>query len=257
VDDVKNFFKTYYAPNNAVLVIAGDFDVAQAKRLVRKHFGWIPRGLPKPALANTVIPNLIGQEKREVIPDANAPAPQVYVSYRMPSARTKQAAAVSLLSSVLAGGRSSPFYNSLVRTKQIAVGVSAFNLDLLDGGDAITFIATGKASTNPDSLEHALLTELDNAISKIDQATLDRQRALARFNYVNGLQTTGGFGGRADALAEAYTFFKNPNRVNNVLAELDAVTVPQLRALVKERLVPSNRVTLVYVPARKPAAGTN
>jgi predicted Zn-dependent peptidase len=257
VDDVKNFFKTYYAPNNAVLVIAGDFDVAQAKSLVRKHFGWIPRGLPKPALANTVIPNLIGQEKREVIPDANAPAPQVYVSYRMPSARTKQAAAVSLLSSVLAGGRSSPFYNSLVRTKQIAVGVSAFNLDLLDGGDAITFVATGKASTNPDSLEHALITELDNAISKIDQATLDRQRQLARFNFVNGLQTTGGFGGRADALAEAYTFFKNPNRVNNVLAEYDAVTVPQLRALVKERLVPSNRVTLVYVPARKPAAGTN
>jgi predicted Zn-dependent peptidase len=257
VDDVKKFFKTYYAPNNAVLVIAGDFDVTQAKALVRKHFGWIPRGLPKPALANTTIPKLVGAEKREVIQDPNAPAPQVYVSYRMPSARTSQSAAVQLLSSVLAGGRSSPFYNSLVRTKQIAVGVQAFNLDLLDGGDAITFIATGKASTNPDSLEKALITELDNALSKIDQATLNRQRQLARFNYVNGLQTTGGFGGRADALAEAYTFFKNPNRVNQVLAEYDAVTVPQLRALVKERLVPSNRVTLVYVPARKPAAGTN
>ncbi len=257
VDDVKKFFKTYYAPNNAVLVIAGDFDVAQAKTLVRKHFGWIPRGLPKPALANTTAPKLIGAEKREVVQDANASAPQIYVSYRMPSARTNQAAAVSLLSAVLAGGRSSPFYNSLVRTKQAAVAVSAFNLDLLDGADAITFIAAGKPSTNPDSLERALLWELDNAVSKIDQATLDRMRQTAQYSFINGLQTTGGFGGRADALAEAYTFFKDPNRVNNVLAELNAVTVPQLRALVKERLVPSNRVILVYVPAKKPAAGTN
>jgi zinc protease len=257
VDDVKKFFKTYYAPNNAVLVIAGDFNLAQAKSLVRKHFGWIPRGLPKPALANTTIPNLIGSEKREVIQDPNAPAPQVYVSYRMPSARTKQGPAVSLLSAVLAGGRSSPFYNSLVRTKQIAVGVSGFNFDLIDGADAITFIATGKASTNPDSLERALISELDNAASRIDQATLNRMRALAKFSFVNGLQTTGGFGGRADALAEAYTFFRNANRVNTVLDELDAVTVAQLRALVKERLVPSNRVTLVYVPAKKSATGTN
>lgn len=257
VDDVKKFFKTYYAPNNAVLVIAGDFNLAQAKGLVRKHFGWIPRGLPKPALANTTVPRLIGAEKREVIQDPNAPAPQVYVSYRMPSARAKQGPAVSLLSAVLAGGRSSPFYNSLVRTKQIAVGVSGFNFDLVDGADAMTFVATGKASTNPDSLERALINELDNAASKIDQATLNRMRALAKFSFVNGLQTTGGFGGRADALAEAYTFFRNANRVNTVLNELDAVTVAQLRALVKERLVPSNRVTLVYVPAKKSATGTN
>lgn len=257
VDDVKTFFKTYYAPNNAVLVIAGDFDVAQAKSLVRKQFGWIPRGLSKPALRNTTLPKLIGAEKREVVQDVNAPAPQVYVAFRMPSARSNQAAAVSLLSAVLAVGRSSPFYNSMVRTKQVAVGIQAFNFNLLDGADAMTFIATGKASTNPDSLERALIWEIDNALSKIDQATLNRMRALARFSFVNGLQTTGGFGGRADALAEAYTFFKNPNRVNTVLAELDAVTVSQLRALAKERFVPSNRVTLVYVPAKKSAMGTN
>lgn len=257
VDDVKKFFNTYYAPNNAVLVIAGDFEVPQAKALVRKHFGWIKRGTPVPPLKSTALPALIGRERREVVPDANAPAPQIFVAYRVPSARSRQSAAVSLLSDVLAGGRSSPFYNSLVRTKQIAVGVGGFNFELLDGGDILAFTATGKAATNPDSLERALTWELDNALSKIDQKTLDRVRATTRFNFVNTLQTTGGFGGRADALAEAYTYFKNPNRVNTRLAELDAVTVAQLRALVKERMVPSNRVTLVYVPARKPATGTN
>ena len=80
-------------------------------------------------------------------------------------------------------------------------------------------------------------------------------RAGQRFQFVNGLQTTGGFGGIADQLAEGYTYYHNPNKVNTTLAEYDAVTVAQLRALAAERLVPTNRVRLVYVPAPKSAAG--
>lgn len=258
VDDVKKFFRTYYAPNNAVLVIAGDFDVPQAKALVRKHFSDIARGPAPPALRSTALPATIGSTKREVVQDANAPAPAIYVGYRVPAARSRDAAAVSLLNSVLASGRSSPLYKALVREKQIATNVSGFNLDLVDGADLMIFIANGKASTNPDSLEAALVAELDEAVNHIDQGTLDRVRAAARFNFVNGLQSTGGFGGRADALAEGYTYFKDANRVNTALAEFDGVTVSRLRALAAERMVPSNRVTLVYVPARKPSStGTN
>lgn len=256
MDDVKKFFKTYYAPNNAVLVIAGDFDVTRAKSLVKKHFSWIPRGPAVPAIRNAAVAPLLGTSKREVVQDINAAAPQVFIGYRVPSARTRHAAAVNLLGSVLAGGRSSPFYNSLVRQKQIAVGVGGGNFELLEGTDIMIFNATGKAATNPDSLEKALLAEIDKAASSIDQATLDRVRASAAFNFVNGLQGTGGFGGRADALAEMHTYYKNANRVNTAIDELNAVTVAQLRALVKERLVPNNRVTLVYVPAPKPATGT-
>lgn len=259
VADVTKFFKTYYAPNNAVLVIAGDFDVPAAKALVRKHFGGIPRGPKVPPLKNTSTPKVIGKQVREVVSDANAAAPAVYVAFRAPSHRTKEGVAVSLLSSVLAGGRSSPFYNTLVREKQIATGIAGFNFELLEGADVLAFNATGKATTNPDSLEKALLNELDNAISKIDQKGLDKVRAQARFGFVNGLQSTGGFGGRADALAEAYTFFKNPNRVNTQLSEYDAVTVPQLKSIVKNYMIPENRVIIVYVPAKKaaPATGTN
>lgn len=260
LDDVKSFFTTYYAPNNAVLVIVGDFDVPRAKSLVRKQFGWIPRGPARPALRVPPLPDRLGIAKREVVEDANATAPQVYAAFRMPSAKTSQSAAVSLLVGILSGGRSSPLYNALVREQQIAVGVQGFNLDIMDAPDVMAFAAIGKAATNPDSLERALHSGIEQAIARIDQTTLDRVRAQARFQFVNGLQLGGGFGtSRADALAEAYTYHRDANRINTILNELDAVTVTQLRALARERLVADNRATLVYVPRRQSTAprGTN
>jgi predicted Zn-dependent peptidase len=256
LDDVKNFFHTYYAPNNAVMVIAGDFDLTQTKQLVRKYFASIPRGPAVPAQRSMTAPAIIGKETREVVNDPLAPAPQVYVAYRVPSAKSAQGPAVTLLSGLLAGGSASPLYKSLVREKQVAVGVGGFNLGLVDGADMLVFIASGKQGSDPQALESALVTELDKAATLIDQPSLNRVRAGERFQFVNGLQTTGGFGGIADQLAEGYTYYHNPNRVNTMLAAYDAVTVPQLRALAAERLVPTNRVRLVYVPAAKaPASG--
>jgi predicted Zn-dependent peptidase len=255
LDDVKKFFRTYYVPNNAVLVIAGDVDVVEAKKMVRKHFGWIPRGAPIPKLRSMTVPAVIGEAKREVIQDANAAAPAVYVTYRMPPRNSPRAASVALLPAMLAGGRSSPLYRSLVREQQIAVGINGFNIGLVDGADLVTFIATGKANTNPDSLEAALIRELDRAVGMLDEASLKRARANARFQFVNALQGNGGFGGRADRLAEGHIYFNNPNHVNTELAAMNAVTVPQLRALARERMGATNRVTLVYVPARRPATG--
>jgi predicted Zn-dependent peptidase len=256
LDDVKKFFSTYYVPNNAVLVIAGDIDVAQAKQMVRKHFGWIPRGAPIPKLREMSVPTVIGEPKREVVPDANAAAPAIYLTYRMPARNSPQAAAVSLLPTMLAGGRSSPLYKSLVREQQIAVSVQALNVGLVDGADMVTFVAIGKATTNPDSLEAALIRELDRAVTLLDAPALARARATAQFAFVNALQGNGGFGGRADRLAEGYIYFNNPNHVNTELAALDAVTLPQLQALARERMGANNRVTLVFVPT-KPAPGRN
>jgi zinc protease len=251
IDDVKRFFNTYYAPNNAVLVIAGDIDINEAKQLVRKHFGDIPRGPAVPPQRSMTVGPVIGKDAREVVRDQNAAAPAVYIGYRVPSSRDKRGAVVDLLASVLASGRASPLYKSLVREKQIAVAVSGFNLSLIDGADVLVFTATGKANTNPDSLEAALVAELDNAASKINQALLDRARTGARFQLVNALQTTGGFGGRADALAEGYTYYRDANYVNTILASYDKVTVQQIKDLVAERIIPTNRARLVYVPVPK------
>jgi zinc protease len=256
VTDVQNFFKTYYAPNNAVLVVAGDIDVPEAKAMVRKYFGPIPRGPVPPRLANMRLPETVGREQRIVVQDALAPAPRVYVAYRVPPAKDSRAPVVSLLGSVIGGGSSSRLDESLVRRQEIATGVSGFNLGLADGADMLVFIATGKPGSSPDSLERALLAELAGT-SSFTQAELDRARASERFSFVNGLQTTGGFGGRADRLAEGWTFFHDPNYVNTVLRQIDRVTLADLNALAHEHLVPTNRAILVYVPVKKTATQTS
>jgi len=255
VADVQNFFKTYYAPNNAVLVVAGDVDVPQAKALVRKYFGPIPRGPVPPRLANMSVPTVVGREQRVVIQDPLAPAPRVYVAYRVPPAKDPRAAAVSMLSTIIGGGSSSRLDEALVRRQEIATSVSAFNLELVDGGDILVAQATGKPGSSPDSLERALLAELAGT-SSFTQAEFERARASARFQFVDGLQTTGGFGGRADRLAEGWTYFHDPNHVNDILGEIDRVTLPDLNALARERLVPNNRAILVYVPVKKTASET-
>jgi zinc protease len=256
VADVHNFFKTYYAPNNAVLVIAGDIDVPNAKALVRKHFGAIPRGPAVPRLANMSVPPIIGREQRFVVDDPLAPAPAVFVAYRVPPAKDRRGRAVDLLGSVVGSGRSSRLYDALVRRQQIATNVGGFNFGFVDGADMLVFTATGKPGSNPDSLERALLGELANVGGNFTQAELDRVRALERFSFVNGLQTTGGFGGRADRLAEGWTYFRDPNYVNKTLSEFDRVTLADLNVLARERLVPANRVIAVYVPAKKPPTTT-
>ncbi|MFL5483157.1 MAG: M16 family metallopeptidase [Gemmatimonadaceae bacterium] len=251
--DVENFFKTYYAPNNAVLVVAGDIDVPQVKQMVRKYFGSIPRGPKVPALANMSVPAVIGHQQRYVITDQQAPAPAIYVGYRVPPATDRRSPTVSLLGDIIGSGRSSRLYDALVRRQQIATNVTAFNLGLSGGGDELVFIATGKPGANADSLEVAMMAELAGA-SSFTQAELERARATERFGFVNGLQTTGGFGGRADRLAEGWTFFHDPNHVNKVLADYDRVSLDDLNALAHERLVPTNRAVLIYVPAKKTAS---
>ena len=253
LDDVKMFFRTYYSPSNAVLVVAGDIDVPATRQLVRKHFGWIPRGPAKPPVANAPLPPVLGSAQRQVVPDQQAPAPAVYVAYRVPPARSAQSPVVSLLGSVIADGRSGRLYEKLVREQQVATNVFGGNFGLVEGADMLFFAAVGKPGANADSLERALLAELDRAAKgEFTQAELDRVRAGARFGFVNGLQTMGGFGGRADRLAEGWTHYRDPNYVNTWLGKLDRVTVAQLGALAKERMGENNRATLVFVPSKQP-----
>src|SRR4029079_8072802 len=221
-----------------------------------KRFSWIPRGPAITSRPSMTIGPVIGSEKREVIQDANASAPAVYVGYRVPAARAADGPVVDLLSDMLAGGNASVLYKSLVVNKQAAVAVQGFNFGLVDGADMMVFVAQGKAGANPEEIEKALVADLDNAAKTVTQAALDRSRAGSRYQFVNGLQSTGGFGGRADQLAEGFTYYKNPNHVNTVLSNYDAVTLAQVKKLIASRMIPSNRVRLVFVPAPKPAAST-
>lgn len=249
--DVINFFKTYYAPNNAVLVVAGDIDVPQVKALVRKYFGPIPRGPAVPPVANMSLPPTVGRAQRFVVSDSLAVAPAVYVGFRVPAYTDPRAETVSLLGDVIGGGKSARLYESLIRRQQVAANVFAFNFGLEQGADMLIVGAVGKPGSNPDSLEKSLLAEIASEPETFTQAELDRAKASERFGFVNGLQTTGGFGGQADRFAEGWTFFHDPNHVNTELARLDAVTIAQVNALAKERLVPTNRVIAVFIPIKQ------
>ena len=251
--DVIDFFKTYYAPNNAVLVVAGDIDVPQVKGMVHKYFGPIPRGKPVPPLRSMAVAPIVGREQRIVVNDSLAVAPAVYIGFRVPPVKNKQAPIVSLLGDVIAGGKSSRLYESLVRGQQAATNVFSFNFGFADGADMFIIGAVGKPGSSPDSLEKALLAEVAKLPGRFTQAELDRAKAGERFGFVNGLQTTGGFGGQADRLAEGWTFFHDPNHVNTILTGLNAVTLAQLNGLARERLIPNNRVIAVFVPVKKMA----
>jgi len=253
LDDVRNFFRTYYAPNNAVLVIAGDFETAAARALVRKHFAAIPRQPPPPPLRDMSLPPLLGREHREVVPDANAPVPALFVGYRMPPASDRRGAVVNVLANMLAS-RSSAIYESLVRRQQLATGVASFNAQLLQGADVLVVQASGKPGSPADSLEAGLMRELADPARGLDQEAMERAKAQMRFHLVDALQRTGGFGGRADMLAQGYTYYRDAGWVNTRLAAIDRVTLADVQALARERLVPNNRVVLVYVPNRAPAA---
>ena len=257
LQDVKTFFSQYYSPDNAVMVIAGDIDIDATKALVRKYFGTIPRGVPRPAMRSTVVPATLSAPVREVVNDANARTPAIFMGHRIPAARAKESAAVELLVAVLGSGRTSHLFSTLVRGKQAATNSSAFNFGLVEGADILVANAIGKPGANPDSLEAVLADALGTAVSAITPEQLARVKASVRFDFVNGLQTMGGFGGRADRLAEGQTFYRDANWVNRRLAELDAVTLDQLRAIATTYLTPKNRVTLVFIPAAQTAPRSN
>jgi zinc protease len=254
LQDVQGFFRTYYVPNNAVLAIAGDIDVARTREMVRRYFGGIPRGPEPPPVRRVPLAPTLGAAPREVIEDANAPAPAVYVGFRVPSARDPRAPAVALLGEVLAGGRSSPLYQSLVRGRQVAANVFAYNFGLVEDADLFVVGVTGKPGASADSLEAAVMEELRGIGGRIDAAGLARAQASAGFGLVDQLQSMGGFGGRGDVLAEGAVLHGDPGWINRWLPALSAVTVDDLRALADGFLGADNRAVLVFVPASRPEA---
>ena len=247
--DVKTFFSQYYSPDNAVMVIAGDIDIDATKGLVRKYFGTIPKGIARPAMRSAIVPAKFSAPQREVVNDQNARTPAIFMGHRVPNARTKDAAALSLLSAILGNGRTSHLFSSMVRERQAATNSSAFTFGLVDGADILVANAIGKPGANVDSLETNLKSVLDNTLASVTPAQLARVKSAVRYDFINGLQTMGGFGGRADRLAEGQTFYGDANWVNKRLTEIDAVTLEQVRALASTYLVPANRITLIYIPA--------
>jgi predicted Zn-dependent peptidase len=247
LDDVKSFFSTFYAPNNAVLSIVGDFDPAEARRLVEQYFGPIPRGPELPALPGrpTLEPFAVGREVRDTVEGSFA-LPRVYLAYRVPPFGTAEFYAVDVLTEVLSAGKSSRMYRDLVRDRRIARGAGAFALPIVTGAAALIVRGISPPGGDIAALEAALLEHLE-AIATEGPSAAELERALTGLEARNTLELQR-VAERADRLSMLTTLFDEPERVNTELDRYRAVTSEDVRRVAATFLGADNRIVLTYVP---------
>ncbi len=246
LEDIAQFFATYYTPDNAVLSIAGDFDPAEARALVEQFFGAIPRGAGKPPLPPMDLPAHFGSWKRLVVPDA-VMLPRLFLGFRAPVFGDDMHFAATVLAAILGTGKGSRFQRALVRDREIASEASAFTFDLAKASDLLIADVTARPGITAEVLEAEVVREIDRV--RADGVTDDEvQRAVALLEtaLVSSLQSAGD---RAEKLSMFATYFSNPGLVNEQMERYQRVTAAQVSALAREMLGEDNRVSLVYVPA--------
>ncbi len=207
LEDVQLWFKTYYGPNNAVLSLAGDINVDEAKKIVTKYFGDIPPG-PSPIKKKKWIAKRSG-EKREIMYD-RVPNARIYKVWNTPEIGSPEHAHFELLASLLTGGKNSALYQELVYKRQLATSVSAFYYDREIAGQfwIAADLANGRSL---DDLEDAMDTALSDFIKKGPSAKrLKNTKTSIRASSIKGLQRVGGFGGKSDLLAYSEVYTGNP-----------------------------------------------
>lgn len=254
LDDVAQFFRTYYTPDNAVLSIAGDFEIGEAKELVQKYFGSISRGKARPPLSSMDLPPSFGKALRNVVED-DVSLPRVYISFRSPVFGSDEYYAASVTGAILGMRRGSRLYRSLVRERQIAADAAAFTFDLAKGADLLIVDVTARPEVSAEKLEQEVVREIDLLISDgVSEEEVERAVALIQTDMITAMQTASE---RADRLSMFATLFGDPELVNEQAALYAAVTVQRVNAFARERLIPENRATLIYVPRQADPASVD
>jgi len=253
LDDVAEFFATYYTPGNAVLTVAGDFAPDECRRLITEYFESIPAGRPIPPLPPMDLPKTFGSTLREVVSD-DVMLPRLYLAFRSPVFGSAEYYAASVCGAILGMGKGSRFQQHLVRGRQIAADASAFTFDLAKGSDLLIADVTARPETTPEALESAVLDEIDR-LQRDGVTDEETARALALIEtaLVTSLQSAGD---RADNLGKFATYFGDASLVNAQLDCYRAVTSEVVTRFARERLGSDNRALLLYVP-REPVAISN
>ena len=245
LDDVKNFFTTYYTPSNAVLTVDGDFDPAQVRRWIDQHFGPIPAGKSPPPTADMTMPRVFGEWKREIVVD-NVMLPRLFLAFLSPVFGTDEYYAASVAAAVLGTKKGSRLYKSLVRERQVAASIEAFTYNLTKGSDLLVVDATARPGTTAEELEHEVARELD-AIVRDGVTAHDVTRAITLIQtaQIAELESSSG---RADKLSLFATYFGDPALANEQVERYARVTKERVNEFIRERLGPNNRASLVFVP---------
>jgi zinc protease len=248
LDDVKAFFKQFYAPNNASLVIVGDMNKAATRSLVEKYFGSLKRGADVPKREVQTPP--IKAERRAVVKD-RIELPRVYMAWLTSPIYTPGDADGDITSSVLGGGKSSRLYKTLVYEKQIAQDVSAQQQSLTHGS-VFTVQVTARPGHTSEELEKAIDEELANLREKgPDAAEVDRARNVIETRMVEGLERFGGFEGVANQLNTYNHFLRNPGYLGDDIQRYRDVTPASVKTFAQQQLAPTARVVVHAVPGPK------
>jgi zinc protease len=250
LDDVKRFFKQYYAPNNATLTLVGDFDPAQARALITKYFGTLKRGpVVPPIKASTPA---ITAERRKVVP-SRVELQRVSMAWITPAFFTPGDAEADIAATILGGGRSSRLYKKLVYERQIAQDVSAVQQSF--GIRSVFQIdATARPGRTAAELEQAIDEELALLVqSGVEPREVERARNTIETNIVGSLESITGL---ADRLNSYNHFMKTPDYVEKDFARYGAVTPAQVQAFARDNLRTNARTVIHAVPG-EPDFGAN
>jgi zinc protease len=249
LEDVKQFFRTYYAPDNASLAVVGDFKTAEVKPLIEKYFGPIPRGPGKPPV--TARTEAHTREQRETMHDQVQLA-KVLVGYVGPKPLEKPEAAA--LMRILAGGKSSRLYHDLVYEKKIAQDVSASWDSSMQLGGLVEITATAQAGHAPQEVLAALTDEVKRLRdAPPSPEELERAKRNLKAGLFAQLENVGGFGGKADQLNYYEMWAHDPGAfARNLEAQL-AVTPEQIQKLAQDYLKDEQRVVITVLPESQPS----
>jgi zinc protease len=248
VEDVREFFKSYYVPNNATLVISGDLDRAKTKALVSKYFASIPRGKAIPPVEATTPP--ITQERRSKVTD-EVELPRVFMGWITSPIFKPGDAEAGLAADILGGGKASRLYKSLVYDKQIAQDVNA-SMQSLALGSVFEIVATAKPGHTAEELEAAIDAEIQSlAAQGPTPAELAASQTSTYSGIVSSVERIGGFGGVADRMNMYNQFTHDPGYLNQDLARYAAVTPDGIKKFTAEQLAKEHRVVVYGLPGKK------
>lgn len=262
LEDAAAFFRTYYAPNNAVLVVTGDFEAIEVRPWIEKYFGPLPSA-PQPVKPDLSEPTQT-RERRFSKTDSLATRPAIGLAYHVPDRYTPEWYAFGLIDQILGQGRDSQFYDQLVRrrglTGEIIAGINWGLGSMYDYNGPMLWII--QAFHDSDTPADSLIAAFDDAIEplrtkQLDREDLDRALVKLRSSLYSELESFAGFG-RANLLASFALFDDDPDRINRLEAEFAKVTPELLTKTAQTYLAPTNRTIVTIVPGQPaPAAGTS
>ena len=249
VEDARKFFATYYAPNNAVLALVGDFKTDEALALVKKYFEVIPAQAPPPPV-DTKEP-VQKAERRKTIEDPFAQTPRIDIVYKIPPGNTPDWYALDVLGDVLSSGESSRLYQLLVKEKEVAVGVSAGPDERR--GPALFYITVSvRPGQDLAGVEKLVYSELERVkTGKIAAWELEKVRMQSRRQRAQGLYSTQS---RANQLGHYAVYFNDPSLINTVQAKIERIGATDLQRVARAYLKQTNRTVLTTVPKSAAAA---